>query len=452
MVDDFYIAKILANSTLDWQDQRNWATDEDGRELIIDESKSRVYSVGRYCCWDFNFAEYSLTGSYIGKNTSGITGRDMSHGFTKDSSDNFYLVGRVEENSGAPPYNYRVLKYNQGTGVVWNQKFGLTGVEQKFNKATLDENEDLYAVGYDENNNYDFKVFKLNPSNGAQIWNTTYSTQNDDRGKGLVSDQNGYLYAVGHTTNNEGTRDVLLLKIDQSNGNLVWSKTYDNGLDDVAKDILIHNNKLYVAASSMTEFHGYDLWLLGYDISTDEIFMNYTWGSQKNEYAYALDLDANNNSLYVAGYRDITTSTTNPPYQEFLLAKFTINLAGGGSASNPYSYDSYDVGGWHFDNELLDDTGSSHTLTNGGAVTFNDTEYKFATHSAYFDTTLLSYLYMNDHSDFDLSGGVWTIEAWVKPEYNINTGMIYAQTTGLMGGYVSKSYSRHRFYSFIHHY
>lgn len=59
---------------------------------------------------------------------------------------------------------------------------------------------------------------------------------------------------------------------------------------------------------------------------------------------------------------------------------------------------------------------------------------------------------MNDHSDFDLSGGVWTIEAWVKPEYNINTGMIYAQTTGLMGGYVSKSYSRHRFYSFIHHY
>jgi hypothetical protein len=92
------------------------------------------------------------------------------------------------------------------------------------------------------------------------------------------------------------------------------------------------------------------------------------------------------------------------------------------------TYDGDEMAVWHFNNELADDTGNGHTLTNAGAVTFSSSIYRFGTHAAYFGSIGAASMELtaSDHADFDLSDGTWTIDFWAHPVAPTGGSGLYA--------------------------
>jgi hypothetical protein len=69
-----------------------------------------------------------------------------------------------------------------------------------------------------------------------------------------------------------------------------------------------------------------------------------------------------------------------------------------------------------------------HTVTPNGNVNTETSVKKFGTASAEFDGTG-DYLSIPDNADFDLSGGEWSIDFWIRPTSTSGTQTIYYQET-----------------------
>ena len=76
-----------------------------------------------------------------------------------------------------------------------------------------------------------------------------------------------------------------------------------------------------------------------------------------------------------------------------------------------------------------DSSGNSHTFTAVGNANTETSTYRFATASCELDGNG-DYLTCNDHADFDLSAGTWTVDTWVK---------IASAATSTMGLYFQRT-------------
>ena len=63
--------------------------------------------------------------------------------------------------------------------------------------------------------------------------------------------------------------------------------------------------------------------------------------------------------------------------------------------------------------DIIDSSASAHTITAAGDAQVDTDQAKFGTGSVLFDGTG-DYLTIPDHADFDLSGGIFTIDFWVR--------------------------------------
>lgn len=73
-----------------------------------------------------------------------------------------------------------------------------------------------------------------------------------------------------------------------------------------------------------------------------------------------------------------------------------------------------------------DESTTDHTVTPVGNAQIDTADKKFGTASGLFDGTG-DYLTIADHADFDLSGGTWTIEMWIKPNSLSGSMGLYSQ-------------------------
>jgi hypothetical protein len=84
--------------------------------------------------------------------------------------------------------------------------------------------EDIYLAGFDVN--------------GAELWAKTIGGPGDDRIREVVLSNDGAFLLAGITDSyGQGGDDVYLLKID-GDGDVLWSKTYGNALDDDMQSIM----------------------------------------------------------------------------------------------------------------------------------------------------------------------------------------------------------------------
>lgn len=77
-------------------------------------------------------------------------------------------------------------------------------------------------------------------------------------------------------------------------------------------------------------------------------------------------------------------------------------------------------------NNVTDDSPTtSHTVTNTN-VTYSTSVKKFGTHSAYFNGSTAN-LSIPDNADFDFSGGIWSVDFWIKSA--VAAGYLYYHQT-----------------------
>lgn len=118
---------------------------------------------------------------------------------------------------------------------------------------------------------------------------------------------------------------------------------------------------------------------------------------------------------------------------EFTVANKTLNtfeLSGiNSSAYNTFIASTATVLLLHLDTDLTDSASvTPHTVTAMGGVAISTDQSEFGGASCYFDGAG-DYLSIVDDTDFDFSGGVFTIDCWIRPTDLSSIRYIYQQST-----------------------
>lgn len=209
--------------------------------------------------------------SYI----AGSTDADKLQGIELDQSQNIVEVGSfrgtIDIDPGPGTLNFTsqgfsdtyIRKLDPNGNLIWAKTFG-GNRDDHVRAMHIDENDNIFLTG-DFSGTCDFDpgagtvshtsfgtpprvdmfVLKLDP-NGNYVWSYRVGGLEDDRGLAINSDPDGFIYVGGVYEDSidfnpaapvndflaDSLEDAYLLKL-TSNGDYVWSKTY-NGMNDVS--------------------------------------------------------------------------------------------------------------------------------------------------------------------------------------------------------------------------
>ena len=130
-------------------------------------------------------------------------------------------------------------------------------------------------------------------------------------------------------------------------------------------------------------------------MAVNDGLQNYVWGGTEYRTARFINFDPAGTFWY--DFSDQVSNKQNTSTQKATLKRVASGI------------DSSTKALWHFDNAYTDSSGNSHTLTAAGAPTFTQGVFGGATGAVAF-AGAADYAYLADSSDFDFSGGTWTID------------------------------------------
>lgn len=188
------------------------------------------------------------------------------------------------------------------------------------NSVGTDPSGNVYVAGSTKSfgaGGQDVLVVKYDPS-GNVLWAKTWGGASDDVALGMLVDAQGNSYVVGYTASfGAGGNDVLLLKFD-TNGNLIWSRTWGGFGFDVGYDIALdQSGNLNIAAESYSFGEAAVLLKVAPD---GTLLGSYTWkGPATYDSGYSLTTDANGNTILVGTSWDYSVS---PNHNTIFILKY----------------------------------------------------------------------------------------------------------------------------------
>jgi uncharacterized delta-60 repeat protein len=170
-----------------------------------------------------------------------------------DDNGNVYAVGN---SYGADTgQDILLVKYDSDGGEVWHRTLnGTANSHDKAKALQIDMDGNIFVTGgIDNGNNSDFALAKYTPD-GDTLWLRTYDGAGNfnDVGRDLAIDALNNIYVTGQSNSAEGDFDYLTVAYN-SDGELLWAKTYDGPSDGADQSYLIEvtgDNEVVVAGES----------------------------------------------------------------------------------------------------------------------------------------------------------------------------------------------------------
>ncbi len=195
--------------------------------------------------------------------------------------------------------------------------------DDAFSSIAIDHGENFVVAGI--TNSYGFGTTNLlvqkYDNTGNLSWFTTWGGNISDVASSVAVDKKNNIYVVGSTSSfGAGWYDVLILKFD-SNGFLMWSKTWGSSSYDAGYGISIDSDdNLLISAESYS--FGRSAILLKFDANG-----NYIWGkawksSVSYDAAYSLTTDLSGNIILTGVSWDYSKS---PNVNKILIVKYDRN-------------------------------------------------------------------------------------------------------------------------------
>ncbi len=178
-----------------------------------------------------------------------------------------YLAVGCTNSKGAGETDGWVIKLDQRGNLKWDRTFGGANNDRIYDVIQTKDGGYL-LTGWKELNkgNIDAWIIKLD-KNGNRIWDKTYGGSNSDEANSLIQTTDGGYAVAGYTESyGAGCKDIWLLRID-SDGNLIWDKTFGGSNYDLANSLIQTNDGGY-AVAGYTKSKGAgeeDAWILKLD-------------------------------------------------------------------------------------------------------------------------------------------------------------------------------------------
>jgi len=226
--------------------------------------------------------------------TYGGSGYDYAHSI-QQTSDGGYIVAGSTESFGAGGKDFWVLKLDSSGTVEWQKTYG--GGGNDWNSSIQQTSDGGYIVaGSTESfgaGGKDFWVLKLD-SNGTVMWQKTYGGSSYDGAYSIQQTQDGGYIVAGSFGG-----DAWVLKLNSS-GNVQWQKTYGGSSYDFAHSIQQTEDGGYIVAGETESFGagGYDFWVLKLD-SSGNVEWQKTYGGNTDDYNYTQSIQQTSDGGYI---------------------------------------------------------------------------------------------------------------------------------------------------------
>lgn len=297
--------------------------------------------------------------------------------------------------------------------INWTQTYGASG-QDGGESMVLTDNGEIVIAGFKSTNNTKDVLLMKTDANGNEVWSRIYNIGVNDWGRDLKKTQDGGYIIAGMAGVSAQTYDPFLIKTD-SEGNMLWYRTYDYGFgeDDRGHAVWQTSDGGYVIAGQTIIIHGvfanYDMYIIKTD-ANGNVQWTRIFYRQEEDADVALGVQQLNDGGYIVG-----GFTHSSPWSAYVLRLDSLgnpvwsNIYPGEWQSECYDIQSTPDGGF-----LLTGTESSFTT---------DTDFLIIKLNA--DGNLLwKKIYGTDHAEIG---------------YNIKQlndgGFIFAGMSSQLGGY-----------------
>ncbi len=189
-----------------------------------------------------------------------------------------------------------VIKTDSNGDTLWTRNYGLSGVDVGYSIKQTFDNGFIIAgsQGYGGFNAYLLKLDSI----GNILWSSTANNMNRYYSVEVTDDGNYVTIGYGGGSNS----NIFLSKIDM-NGNLLWSKSYGSIYEDVGYSVKQTYDKGYILAGYTFGYGAgqYDGYLIKTD-SVGNIIWTKTYGNTLNDYFFSVQQTADSGFIACGGY------------------------------------------------------------------------------------------------------------------------------------------------------
>ncbi len=249
------VLKIDANASVVWQFvfgeqgvDRVYELREDGGDIVLvgrADVNDPLNNVGDLMLMRLNSSGNLIWGYTYGGNYCDDYGTSL-----EILGGNVYATGTFRCWSSSNTYSIPVLKTDPSGNVLWAKIYDGSGMDWANHISVLPDGN-LLVVGYTYSfgaGGRDVIAIKLNPGNGNVLWAKAYGTPSDDEGKWFAVLPDGSIGIVGVSGGN-----ALFLKVDNS-GNLQTAKTYTFSASSEANSIGVISGRIFIAGGENAAF------------------------------------------------------------------------------------------------------------------------------------------------------------------------------------------------------
>jgi len=220
---------------------------------------------------DVRLIKLDANGNKVWEKAYGGSGFEDCVAGIVELSNGDYIFTAWSTSYGAGRDDFWVVRIDKNGNMVWDKTFGGTGMEDPEAMIRTSDNY-LIITGFTTSygsGGVDVWVLKLD-TNGNLIWSKTFGGVGNERAhwSGGLKEIPGEGYVIVGETNSygDGDKDIYILKIDPD-GNLIWQKTYGGSFEDCARSVdLTPDGGLIVAGYTNSFGAGkYDVWILKLD-------------------------------------------------------------------------------------------------------------------------------------------------------------------------------------------
>ena len=301
-----WVLKLNSTGNITWE--KAYGGSDGYRAYWITETGDGYYVVAGY---NESYDTYKFDGWVMKLNSAGDVVWQYSYGgnsgyeilyYVQETDDGgFILAGYSSSFSSGGDRDAWLLKLKSDGSVAWSKTYGGNYDDEFY---TVREVSDGYiAVGYSEsysaNEDRDVWAVKVD-TNGNILWQHTYGGGSDDEGYAINRTSNGFVIAGYTKSYGAGGEDVWIISTD-SNGNVLWDKTYGKNKDEEARSICVLNDGFAIAGFTDSFGAGYfDYWLIKTNASGGIVWQK-TYGGNDYDRSYSLEHTADG-GFVLAGY------------------------------------------------------------------------------------------------------------------------------------------------------
>ncbi|PHR49967.1 MAG: hypothetical protein COA32_02200 [Fluviicola sp.] len=248
-----------------------------------------------------------LSESWIGQ--GGLLATFYQNHSETDVFGNVYVSGSTINTNNN--HDLLLQKFDRRGNLLWENIInGAADMDDMAAKFYLDDDANIYLTGAMTNSaNDDVDLFvRKYDTDGQFIWSYTYDNPNNqgakDFGVGIVGNDQ-MIVVTGASEGQNSSYDYITIAIDESNGNMIWESSYDYlQLDDIASVIKIGSSSVYVSGGSQDSISpiSWEVATIEYSLSNgNQLSVRRSSGSSTVGVNEINDITINNDNIFLTG-------------------------------------------------------------------------------------------------------------------------------------------------------